>query len=245
MKYVALVPSYEPDENLIKVVKELYDNDFFVVLVNDGSSKEYDKYFLECENYSNYLKYDSNRGKGYALKYGFKFIQKEYPNSVIVTVDSDGQHRVKDAIKLCKIAEKKDNTIVLGKRLREENIPLRSKFGNSLTRFIFRIATKKDIYDTQTGLRAFKSDLLPFMLSIKGNRFEYEMDVLLYSRNNNIDLVEEIIKTIYIDKNSNSHFNPIKDSMRIYRRIFIYKKKSLLIMLVMILMIISLIVYFT
>lgn len=228
MKKVALIPSYEPNEKLIDILKELKEKKFEIVLVNDGSDKSYNKIFNRCKKYCKYLSYDENHGKGYALKTGLKYIEKEYKDVIVITMDSDGQHTVKDAINLCNVVSKKDNTILLGKRLRSSKTPLRSRLGNAITRFAYRISTGVDIYDTQTGLRAFKSDLIPFLIDVEGERFEYEMNVLLDAPKKGIALEEEIIETIYEDNNSGTHFNTLRDSYLIYKQIIKFISSSVL-----------------
>lgn len=218
MKYIALIPAYEPDENLEKVVKELKKKKFEIIVVNDGSDDSYNKFFDACN--TKVISYNKNQGKGYALKTGLKYIKEHFDDYIVVTMDSDGQHTVKDATKLCKYIEKHPKELVLGKRIRNEKTPLRSKLGNAITRFIFRLISGQDIYDTQTGLRAFTKDVLDYHLQTEGNRFEYEMNILLNAKNNNIKISEIEIETIYIDKNSKSHFNTIKDSYRVYKEIF-------------------------
>ena len=219
--YVALIPSYEPTDKLSKIVNDLLQTKRFdVIVVNDGSSSEYDKYFDSIKDRVTYLKYDNNRGKGYALKTGFKYIKDNYDDCIVATLDSDGQHTAKDTLNLCDIESNKSDTILLGKRLRGEKTPLRSKIGNSITRVVFKLSTGIDVYDTQTGLRVFKSNLLPFMLDVPGDRFEYEMNMLLEAPRKSINLEEEVIETIYEDNNSGSHFDTIKDSFRIYKQIF-------------------------
>lgn len=237
---VALVPSYEPDENLKRVVDDLLRNNFEVVVVNDGSSKEYDKYF---NIKAKVISYSNNRGKGYALKTGLKYINENYKNYIVVTMDSDGQHTVEDAIKLCNYVEDNPDILVLGSRKRNKSIPLRSYLGNSITRFVYSLATKMDIYDTQTGLRAFSDILVPYMLKIDGNRFEYEMNVLLNAKRNNIRIKELTIKTIYIDNNSKSHFNTIKDSFKIYKEIIKFSMTSILSFIIDYLLYILLIIF--
>ena len=220
MKFIALIPSYEPTDVLISLTKELVINDFEVVIVNDGSDNTYDKIFKECANYAVVLSYKENHGKGYALKYGLSFIYDNYKNYTVVTMDSDGQHTIKDAVCLCKKVT--NNKIVLGKRLRDKHIPLRSKLGNAITRKVYEFKTGLKIYDTQTGLRAFNKSVIPFLLSVNGDRFEYEMNVLLSAKSNNINLIEETIDTIYINNNRGSHFRTFKDSYMIYKQIIKY-----------------------
>lgn len=227
MKYIALIPSYEPDEKIIKVLKELKNSNFEVVIVNDGSDKSYDKYFDECKNYGTLLSYAINCGKGYALKTGLRYIKDNYNDVIVVTMDSDGQHTVKNALNLCKLVND-DNTIYLGKRLRGNKTPLRSKVGNAISQGFFQLTTGVCVYDTQTGLRAFSSNLIPFMLNVHGDRFDYEMNILLEATKNKIVLKEKEIETIYEDNNSGSHFKTIRDSYLIYKQVFKFCVSSLI-----------------
>ena len=221
LKYIAVIPAYEPDENLPRIVNELKENNFIVIVVNDGSDINYDKYYNECN--TKIISYPINRGKGYALKKGFEYIKNNYENYVIVTVDSDGQHQVEDAINLCEYVKNNKDTLVIGKRLKKNNTPLRSLIGNAITRYVFNLATGEKIYDTQSGLRAFSEQLIDYMLQVEGNRFEYEMNILLYIKQNNIKYKEIEIKTIYFDNNKKSHFKTIKDSLKIYVQIIKFK----------------------
>ena len=91
-------------------------------------------------------------------------------------------------------------------------MPLRSNFGNHVTRFVFYVTTGCKLHDTQTGLRAFQDTLIPKLLMIPGERYEYEMNVLMYFAKSKEKIIEEWIETVYLEKNESSHFNPIKDS---------------------------------
>lgn len=228
MKRVILIPSYEPDDKLIKLVNELKENKLDIVVVNDGSGKEYDSIFDRIKKKSKVISYDINHGKGYALKIGLEYIKETYKEFVVVTMDSDGQHSVKDAIKLSNYAEKHSNELVIGKRIRSEKTPLRSKIGNIITMLVYRLTTGVKVYDTQTGLRAFTNDLIDFMLNVEGDRYEYEMNVLLYAPSNSIKIKEIEIETIYIENNEGSHFNTFKDSYRVYKEIIKYSFSSII-----------------
>lgn len=224
---IALIPTYEPDEHLIKLVKDLKKNNYIVIIVNDGSDSSYNHVFSQIED-ATILGYKINHGKGYALKYGLKYIKENYPEFIVVTLDSDGQHTVKDANKLYDYILNNPNDLVLGKRLRSSKTPLRSRIGNSITKLIYYITTGVRIYDTQTGLRSFSNSLVNLMLKIPGNRFEYEMNVLLICPINCVKIHEIEIETIYIDNNSKSHFKTIKDSIKIYKQILIFSLSSII-----------------
>ena len=219
-RIIILIPSYEPDIKLINLVNKLSNENMDIILIDDGSGSSYKEIFDKCKEYAIVISYEINKGKGYALKTGLKYIRDNFKEPyTIVTMDSDGQHRVSDAKKLIKEINVNEKILIIGKRIRNNNTPLRSKIGNALTRIIYRFATGIDVYDTQSGLRVFNNTLVDFLMDIEGNRFEYEMNVLLKCAIDKIQIKEVKIETIYIDNNSGSHFNAIKDSYRIYKDI--------------------------
>ncbi len=228
-KRIVLIPAYCPDEKLITLVQTLKNMDLTIVVVNDGSKSEHKEIFETVGRYATVLTHETNRGKGAALKTGLEYIKDTFTIPyVTVTADADGQHLPEDILLVCEKAESKIGSLILGSRIIGKNAPLRSHIGNGITRLVFRLSTGMKIYDTQTGLRAFSSGLVDYMLSIEGERYEYEMNVLLHLRQQNINAEEVQIKTVYLDNNSSSHFNPIKDSFKIYREILRFSASSLL-----------------
>ena len=223
---IALIPAYEPDDKLILLVKELKKNNYEIIVVNDGSGEKYNDIFKQIDKFCTLISYENNMGKGYALKKGISFIKNNYSNYIVITMDCDGQHKVEDANKLFDYNKDNLETLVLGKRIRDKNVPLRSKLGNSITRFVYKLVTKNDIYDTQTGLRSFSYKLTDYMLSLEGNRYEYEMNMLLKLKEYNIPIKEINITTIYFDNNSNTHFKTIRDSFLVYKQIIEYSLSS-------------------
>ena len=226
---VALVPSYEPTLVLLDVVKELFENNFTVVVVNDGSKKEFDEIFNQLPKEVHYLAYDTNMGKGYALKHGLAYIREHFEDVIVVTLDSDGQHKIPDAIKVCERCEKEPGALVIGSRhFDKKTTPFKSRFGNFMARTSFLISTHHKIYDTQTGLRAFDSSLLTPMIGISGNRYEYEMNVLLEAVRRDIPIAEETIETIYINDNAGTHYNPFKDTLKIFKELLKFSASSMI-----------------
>lgn len=225
-KYIVLIPAYEPDDKLITLVENLKKENVDIIVVNDGSNKSYDQIFDKLE--VKVISYYPNMGKGYALKEGYRYIKNTYLDDyVVVTMDSDGQHDIKDALNLCDYASKDRRTLYIGKRKVSRKTPIKSRLGNTITRYIYYLVSKTKVYDTQTGLRAFSNQLINFMINVEGNRYEYEMNVLLECPLHGIKIKEIDIKVIYIDNNSRSHFNPLKDSFKIYKEIFKYTIASI------------------
>jgi len=205
---------------LLGLVQELVAAGFgAVILVDDGSPSSCTQIFNAAARTAavHLLRHAVNLGKGRALKTGINYFLNELPEfTALVTADGDGQHTVADIVRAAQALPASHGRAVLGVRHFARDVPLRSKFGNLLTRQIFRLATGAKLGDTQTGLRAFSRDLLVELLLLEGERYEYEMTVLAHLCRSGRQPLEVPIETVYIDHNRSSHFDPIRDSMRIY-----------------------------
>ena len=216
-----LIPAYEPDDKLITYVKELAERGFEnIIVVNDGSSEKCDAIFAQVEQIPQcrLISYHPNGGKGHALKEGLKYFMENCPDLTgIVTADADGQHTMPDAIACAELMEQHPDSLILGVRdFDGENIPARSSFGNKMTTVVFKLTHGVRISDTQTGLRAIPRAIVPRCIDVAGDRYEYEMNMLIECADNKIPIREVPIETIYIDDNASSHFRPVRDSVRIY-----------------------------
>lgn len=215
---IIVIPAYEPDHLLLELIDKLngYFSGHKMIVVNDGS-KGKDELFKDAESKDNVilLTHEENKGKGAALKTAFSYISGLEGKYVIVTADSDGQHKPEDIYRVYNFYKKYNTGLVLGSRKFDGDIPARSAFGNNCARFLLQLCNGIRLNDTQTGLRCFGSDLIPFLLSITGNRYEYEMDMLSLAKQRNIPIHEIAIETVYINNNSSSHFRPVRDFSRI------------------------------
>ena len=226
---IALIPAYEPESVLLDLLAQLRISGFETVVVNDGSNSAFDDIFTRAAEFATVLVHPQNEGKGRAIKTGLEFIAAHYDTDyTAVTLDEDGQHKLEDAVRVCEAAQLHPDTLVLGSRSLKDKVPLRSQFGNTITRCVYSLSTGLHVHDTQTGLRAFGKSLLPRLLQIPGERYEYEMNALLTLAREKIPILEVEISTIYIDNNSGSHFDTVKDSYRIYKEILRFSGSSLI-----------------
>lgn len=209
---IVLVPVYQPGAALGTVLREL-PPEMPVVIVDDGSGPSFDS-VLDIAG-ADVLRHTTNQGKGSALKTGFRHIAAAYPGQDVVCADADGQHSVEDILRVAQRARECDR-MVLGVRRFAENVPLRSKVGNTITEALFRAVTGRRVRDTQTGLRAYPAALVGDLPAIPGERFEYEMNVLLHAARTGHPIEEVVIATTYLDDNASSHFGAVSDSARIY-----------------------------
>ena len=117
-----------------------------------------------------------------------------------------------------KEVEENPHKLILGCRDFDlEQVPPKSKFGNKITNGAFKLFYGKNISDTQTGLRGFPTAIIKDFLDIVGERFEYETKMLIYCFQKEIEIKEVVIETVYFNDNSETHFNPIIDSLKIYK----------------------------
>ena len=216
-----LIPAYQPGSGLPRLVRDLYDLGFrHILVVDDGSGEEYQSLFAISTAWgATVVHHDENLGKGAALKTGIAKMRELFPaDPGIITADADGQHLPGDIEKVSRALNAYPDHLILGVRdFSKENVPWKSRFGNRITRAFFRLSTGKPVSDTQTGLRGFSTALSDKLLSIEGDRYEYEMHMLE-------DLVDSVpvkeipIETVYEDNNAGSHFRPVVDSARVYGR---------------------------
>ncbi len=215
-----LIPARRQDPQLNPLVDSLLLAGFgAVIVVDDGSPAEDKPLFqlLAAKDRVHLLHHAVNLGKGRALKTGINYFLNTFPQfSGLVTADADGQHTPAAIARVAQALESAQRRSVLGVREFGGDVPLRSRFGNSVTRLVFHFFSGHRLLDTQTGLRAFSTALLPELLALTGERYEYEMTVLAYLCRHGTPPAEVTIPTIYIDKNRSSHFDPVRDSMRIY-----------------------------
>ncbi len=226
-----IIPALNPDSKLLNLISELKANGFRdIIIINDGSRADTEPIFHEAQKEGvTVLRHAVNQGKGRALKTAFNyFLQNHADCAGVVTVDADGQHRIKDILSCAgALLENPDRLIIGCRDFSDKNVPFRSRFGNICTRKMMRILCGITLSDTQTGLRGISIDDMPLLLSIPGERFEYETQMLLTAKDRGIEFVEVPIETVYIKNNESSHFNPLTDSFKIYKLFLKYCISSL------------------
>jgi glycosyltransferase involved in cell wall biosynthesis len=218
---VLVIPAYKPSPSLPEIVNQLIVSSLInhVVVVNDGSGLDYISIFDQLSVMADVtiLHHMVNLGKGAALRTGFNFAGCVFPASVgVVTADADGQHLVPDILAVADALARNGRALVVGARQLEGDIPFRSKFGNTVTRYVMRAVTGQRLHDTQTGLRGIPMDFIPILLKSTAAGYEFELDMLVTCKYTARQIREIPISTVYLDGNKSSHFNPLIDSMKIY-----------------------------
>jgi dolichol-phosphate mannosyltransferase len=221
MNVSILIPAYRPDSKLIELVEQLRSEGFRdLVVIDDGGGSEFSALFESLRDKATVLVHPHNRGKGAALKTGMAYLMEARPDEVgTITVDADGQHRLPDIRRVAQELLDHPQALILGVRsFTKAGVPLRSRLGNLVTRFVFWALVGKFVRDTQTGLRGIPQQVMPQLVRLRPDRYEYELEMLLACRRRSFRQVT--IETVYLDENRSSHFNPVADSLKIYATLF-------------------------
>ena len=227
-----LIPAWQPEERLVALVQAVVEAGFGrVVVIDDGSRVACAPVFaaLAAMDRVTVLRHAVNMGKGRGLKTAFNHVLTLGGDLVgVVTADADGQHTPDDIGRVGEALLASRGRPVLGVRSFAGEVPLRSRVGNLLTRRVFSFLTGTRITDTQTGLRGLPCSVLPELVVLDGERYEYEMTMLAHLCRGGPGPLEVPIATVYLENNRGSHFDPVWDSMRIYFVLVRFYASSLL-----------------
>jgi putative flippase GtrA len=232
MNVAVIIPAYRPGQPLVELVKRLSQDNFAaIVVINDGSGSQFNQYFNQIKglDHVHILQHAINLGKGAALKTGLNFAYCHFEDLIgVVTADADGQHLAADIVSIAESLQQQPDALILGSRSFSDKVPLRSQFGNMITRILFGFLAGCKLGDTQTGLRGIPRSFIPRLLEIEANGYEFELDMLLSCRYDSRRIIEKRINTVYFNENVSSHFNPLTDSMKIYFVLFRFMTISLM-----------------
>ncbi|WP_062306486.1 glycosyltransferase [Demequina subtropica] len=226
-----LIPAYEPGPRMVALVEALRPH-HRVLVVDDGSGAEFGGVFAAASRAgAHVLTHDANRGKAAALRTGMAWMHRHHPAEGLVCADSDGQHRPEDIEAVARALDERAASglppaIVLGARGFDGQVPLRSRVGNRAVSAATAAVTGLRLGDTQTGLRGYPASLLPWAIGVQGERFAYEMRVLLEASRAGIPVVEVRIGTVYLDGNAGSHFRPVVDSLHVLAPVALFAASS-------------------
>ena len=229
MEIAVLIPAYQPDSVLISLVQALHRENFRLIVTDDGSGPAYADIFSALLPYAEVLTCPENRGKGRALKCALRHLAADPQGCrAFITADADGQHTVADILRVREALLSGSRFVLTTRTLHGKSVPLRSRVGNDLSRFFFSLAAGCFLKDNQSGLRGFSTDCLPWLTEIGGEKYDYEMNVLLYAARQELSITQLPIETVYLDGNQSSHFDPLRDTLRIYRRMLDTARGSVL-----------------
>ena len=212
-KICILIPTYNNEKTLKRVIDGVLYYTENIIVVNDGST---DSTSQILSNYSqiSILNLPENKGKGNALKIGFRKA-KELGLDFAITIDSDGQHYPDDIpVFVEALLEEKEDVLLIGNRnMSQDGIPRKSSFGNIFSNFWFWFETGIKLEDTQSGYRLYPLNKIPKKYFTP--KFEFEIEIIVRTAWRHIPVKNVPVKVLYDPAERVSHFRPFRDFTRI------------------------------
>ena len=209
-----IIPTFNNVGTIRDVIKDTLNECYDVIVVNDGSTDQTSEILHSIDGIT-IVEYDNNRGKGYALKCGFKRAL-EMGFAYAITIDSDGQHFPSDIMHFLKANQEYPGALIIGSRqLDGVERSKGSSFANKFSNFWFYIQTGRKLSDTQTGYRLYPLKKL-YGMNLLTSRYEAELELLVFASWHGVKLIPIDINVYYPPREQRvSHFRPGKDFVRI------------------------------
>ena len=214
MRWCVLIPTYNNAGTIRQVVEATRRYASDVIVVNDGSTDGTDRILRELG--VTVVAYGRNRGKGYALKAGFREA-RERGFDYVITLDADGQHFPNDIPLFLEALHRHPDALIVGSRdLAAQGMPSRNTFANRFSNFWVRLQTGIALPDTQTGFRLYPLRRIGRRLWWLTARYEAELALLVYAAWKGIELVPIKIQVYYPPAGERvTHFRPVYDFVRV------------------------------
>ena len=212
-KIYVIIPAKDEEKHIEEVIKNTKKYVKNIVVVDDGSKDKTS--FIAKKNGAIVLRHSINLGKGAALKTGCEFVKDK--SDLIIFMDSDGQHDPHDIPRFIKELKKHD--IVFGSRKINKKMPLIFRFGNFVINTVSNIFFHIKLTDTQSGFRAFKSNVYE-KIKWKSKNYSVESEIIANCGKHNLSYKEIFIETIYNDKYKGT---TVMDGIKIVKDMFIIK----------------------
>lgn len=214
LRTCVLIPTYNNSKTLENVIKRTLEYCDDVIVVNDGATDSTPQ-ILKRYNQLSVIVHPQNKGKGMALRNGFKKAV-ELGFDYVVAIDSDGQHFPEDFLGFLNKIEEHPGSLIIGARnMNVDNVPGKSTFGNKFSNFWFWAETHISLPDTQSGYRLYPVQKLKKIWFFT-TKFEFEIEVIVKAAWRGIPISSIPIKVFYAPKEERvSHFKAGRDSLRI------------------------------
>lgn len=212
-----LIPTYNNHATLKRVIDEVYSYTTNIIVVNDGST---DNTVQILENYTSLqiINIPTNKGKGNALKMGFR---EAHHNGYqyAISMDSDGQHFPDDLHVFLDALESHlpttpDLLVIGSRKMDDPTVPEKSSIGNRFSSFWFWVETGVDLKDTQCGYRLYPLKAVN-SLNLYTSRFELEIEVIVKAAWKGVKVINLPVKVLYDPNERVTHFKPWQDVARI------------------------------
>lgn len=212
-KICVLIPTYNNAKTLARVIDGVLRYTSHIIIVNDGATDATPDILARYPQLT-IIHLPKNKGKGNALRIGFDKA-RDLGYDYALTIDSDGQHYPEDIpVFIAAIEAENEPTLLVGSRnMTQDGVPKKSSFGHKFSNFWFHLETGVNLPDTQSGYRLYPLQHIPKKYYTE--KFEFEIEILVRSSWNGVQLKNVPIQVLYDPEERVSHFRPFRDFMRI------------------------------
>jgi glycosyltransferase involved in cell wall biosynthesis len=214
LKVCILVPTFNNEKTLGILLSDLQGFGAYIIVVNDGSTDGTENILSRFPGIHS-ISYSVNRGKGHALRKGFRSaVEQGYEYAI--SIDSDGQHFAKDLPAFLTALDENPGSLIIGARnMDQSSVPGKSSFGHRFSNFWYKVETGIELPDTQSGFRLYPVARLRSMTFFT-NRFEFEIEVIVRAAWKGIPVIPVPVSVYYAPPEERiSHFRPFTDFTRI------------------------------
>ena len=214
-KICVIIPTFNNVQTLSQVIDSVLEYISAIIVVNDGSTDGTLEILKHYQKKIEFVTYEKNRGKGFALRRGFDRAE-QLGYTYAITIDSDGQHYASDIPKFVNAAHENPDALIVGSRnLEQDNMPRKNTFANKFSNFWFTVQTAHRLTDTQTGYRLYPLQKMKRLRPVT-SRYEAELEILVRCAWRNIPIISIPIQVFYAPEGKRvTHFRPGVDFIRI------------------------------
>ncbi len=217
-----LIPAFNEAKYIEDVITSCSRYGLDIIIVDDGSKDKtveiIEDLIQEKDLKISLIKHEKNRGKGEALKTGFKYALAKHYNGVI-TLDADGQHNVNEISTFLETLQKESPDLIVGSRFKNvRSMPFIRLATNFFTSWLISLIAGRKIDDVQSGFRFIGFRALK-NIKLETKNFDTEPEILLKASWLGYKIINVPITTIY-HQDFVSHVNPFIDTLKFFRLVF-------------------------
>ncbi len=198
------IPAYNEEKNIAKLIVQLQNNGYSIIVCNDGSNDMTGEIAEKMDVIV--INHKKNRGYGAAIRSIF-LKAHEMKAEILVTFDADGQHRVEDITSLIQPIKDDKADIVIGSRFLgqdESNIPKYRKIGIKVITKIANVSGEKELTDSQSGLRSYNEKAIK-LITPSEEGMGVSTEILIKANNADLRIYEIPVKILYEGNTSSQH----------------------------------------
>lgn len=227
MRTALIVRMRSGDRQLPEYTAQLAKRDDFtaVVVCQDGE-------YNGVGDDANIIALPDEAGEGAAMKRAYKYVMENLPDcDMVIRVSADDEYTANDILRVQRLLRKNRSALVIGLRSRNHSLGWAGKLRRSIVNQVFAVASGRNLRDVETGLRGFYREYIPSLLKVDGERYEYEVNALLYATRTGMKICEAVLDTEYSIGN-NSYYQHIMEWIKVYGCVVKFAVSSLLTFLI-------------